>query len=294
MTEEWYDADGVLLDTIIDRPKFRELRYKEGRDIPEQYDRCQLKMDGMWGCMKISHGQWGIYSRTGKLKAGGVLEGEDYDKSETILLGEYIKSSHWGHKMNIDGNFYAFDCVKYQGVDLSNEMMRYRVNMLQNILAYDTFGFVYELPHFPVEQWEETWNEYVGAKGYEGLVFKDSRSKYNDKNAWARMKGVVEIDYVCTGFRPADKGTKYEGQVGSVIGTLTDKEVFVTCGGLSEDMRDAFTKYPERYIGQVFTAKGNNWYPSGAIRHPQFVMWRTDKEVDECRYDQIPEGVRTL
>ena len=147
MTEEWYDADGVLLDTIIDRPKFRELRYKKGRDIPEQYDRCQLKMDGMWGCMKISHGQWGIYSRTGKLKAEWCIGKEKImTASETILLGEYIKNSHWGHKMNIDGNFYAFDCLKYQGLDLSDEMLRYRVNMLQNILAYDTFGFVYELP----------------------------------------------------------------------------------------------------------------------------------------------------
>ena len=278
----------------MDRPTFRELRYKKNREIPEQYDRVQLKMDGMWGCMIIAHGQWDIYSRTGKVKASGHLKGEDYDTSETILLGEYIKNSHWGHKMDIDGNFYAFDCLKYQGLDLTNETLRYRVNILQNILAYDTFGFVYELQHYPVEDWENLWELYVVEKGYEGLVFKDSESKYSDKNAWARMKGIVEIDYICTGFRPATKGTKYEGQVGSVIGTLTDKDVFVTCGGLSEDMRSAFTKYPERYIGQVFTAKGNNWYPSGAIRHPQFVMWRTDKEVDECRYSQIPAGVRAL
>tara|TARA_R100000963_G_C4634481_1_gene98870 strand:+ start:267 stop:1151 length:885 start_codon:yes stop_codon:yes gene_type:complete len=294
MTVEMYDADGVLLDTIIDRPKFRELRYKKGREIPEQYDIVQLKMDGMWGCMKISHGQWGIYSRTGKLKADGVLKEEDYDTSETILLGEYIKNSHWGHKMDIDGNFYAFDCIKYQGLDLTDEPLKYRLNMLQNILVYDTFGFVYELTYENVSEWKEMWKEYVTDKGYEGLVFKDSRSKYYDGKAWARMKGIVEIDYVCSGFRPADKGTKYEGQVGSVIGTLIDKDVHVTCGGLSEDMRLSFTKYPERYIGQVFTAKGNNWYPSGAIRHPQFVMWRTDKEVDGCTYSQIPEGVRKL
>ncbi len=279
---------------MMDRPTFRELRYKKDRDIPEQYDRVQLKMDGMWGCMIIAHGQWDIYSRTGKVKASGHLKGEDYDTSETILLGEYIKNSHWGHKMDIDGNFYAFDCLKYQGLDLTNETLRYRVNILQNILAYDTFSFVYELQHYPVEDWENLWELYVVEKGYEGLVFKDSESKYSDKNAWARMKGIVEIDYICTGFRPADEGTKYEGLVGSVIGTLTDKEVFVTCGGLTEDMRDAFTKYPERYIGQVFTAKGNNWYPSGAIRHPMFVRWRDDKEVDECRYDQIPAGVRDL
>ncbi len=55
------------------------------------------------------------------------------------------------------------------------------------------------------------WDEYVQQYGYEGLVFKDSASKYYDEKAWARMKAVVEMDYICTGFRNADEGTKYEG-----------------------------------------------------------------------------------
>ncbi len=58
----------------IDRPKFRELRWEEHRTIPEQYDIVQLKMDGIFGCMKVSNGQWAIYSRTGKMKEDGVLE----------------------------------------------------------------------------------------------------------------------------------------------------------------------------------------------------------------------------
>ena len=282
---------------MIDRPKFRELRYAEGREIPEQYDIAQIKMDGIWGCMVIGDGKYIIYSRTGKAKLIGDCSNYFGEGVSTILLGEFMKGSHWGHKMDIDGHFYVFDCLKYKGDDMQDEPLSMRKEALHLFFGDDEcmgMDFVYELPYFPTEQWEETWKEYVSGGGYEGLVFKDSNSKYQDKGAWARMKGVVEIDYVCTGFRPADKGTKYEGQVGSVIGTLTDKDVSVTCGGITEDMRRAFTKYPERYIGQVFTAKGNNWYPSGAIRHPQFVMWRTDKEVDECRYDQIPAGVRDL
>mgnify|MGYP001472901117 CR=1 FL=1 len=115
-----------------------------------------------------------------------------------------------------------------------------------------------------------------------------------EKNAWARMKAVIEMDYICVGFRDADEGTKYEGMVGSVLGTLSDKEVYVTCGGLTEVQRKMFTRAPERYIGRVFTAKGNNWYPSGAIRHPQFQRWRNDKAPEDCTYEQIPEGVRCL
>ena len=127
---------------------------------------------------------------------------------------------------------------------------------------------------------------------YEGLVFKDSKSKYSDKNAWARMKDTVEIEYICHGFRDADEGTKYEGQVGAVIGTLTDCDVFVTCGGLTDQERKDYTKNADTYIGKVFTAKGNAWYPSGSIRHPKFKEWRNDKEPKECTYSQIPEILR--
>jgi len=289
---------------MMDRPKFKELRYYEGMSIPEEYDIVQLKMDGMWGCMVMSCGEWNIYSRTGKLKASGHLD--TYEKDETMILGEFMKNSHWAHRHGCDGHFYAFDCVKYKGQDLAEEPLAERLDTLNHyVLPNAVLGSghsvvtpaytqLHPLNIWHVSDWERLWGEYVVGEGYEGLVFKNSSSLYNDKNAWSRMKAIVEIDYICTGFRPADEGTKYEGLVGSVIGTLTDKEVFVTCGGLTEDMRDAFTKYPERYIGQVFTAKGNNWYPSGAIRHPMFVRWRDDKEVDECRYDQIPAGVRDL
>jgi ATP-dependent DNA ligase len=77
-----------------------------------------------------------------------------------------------------------------------------------------------------------------------------------------------------------------------VIGTLADKEVFVTCGGLTDADRLEYTKNADNYIGKVFTAKGNAWYPSGSIRHPKFKTWRADKQPEECTYDQIPETLR--
>ena len=43
------------MSETIDRPKFRETDDgKKHKDIPEQYDIVQLKMDGIFGCMKIS------------------------------------------------------------------------------------------------------------------------------------------------------------------------------------------------------------------------------------------------
>jgi len=281
------------MSETIDRPKFREIRWGEHREIPEKYDTVQLKMDGIWGCMKVGHGQWGIYSRTGKLKADGVLED---DTLHGILLGEFMFGSHWGHKMGKNRNFYIFDCVEMNSVDVTDMTLKSRITFAGEMFhrLKGELDFIRLLDVYETHEWKRLWEEYIQEYGYEGLVFKDSSSKYSDKNAWARMKAVVEMDYICTGFRDADKGTKYEGMVGSVVGTLIDKEVFITCGGLSETQRDMFTKMPEIYIGQVFTAKGNNWYPSGAIRHPMFMRWRDDKEPEECSYEQIPEGIRCL
>ena len=81
-------------------------------------------------------------------------------------------------------------------------------------------------------------------------------------------------------------------EVGAVIGTLDDTDVFVTCGGLSDKQRKDYTENSDDYIGKVFTAKGNGWYPSGSIRHPKFKMWRSDKTPEECTYDQFPEEFR--
>ena len=287
------DTERKEMSETIDRPKFRELRYGETKVIPREYDMVQLKMDGIWGCMTISDGKWTIHSRTGKLKTEGEI---DDKKLDAVLLGEFMFGSHWGHKMGKNRNFYIFDCVRINGKDISNMTLASRITFageMYDRLREDIDGLRI-LKIFPSFHWRSLWDEYILEYGYEGLVFKDSSSVYGDKNAWARMNAVVEMDYICTGFRDADEGTKYEGMVGGVVGTLSDKEVYITCGGLTEAQRRRFTKVPEKFIGQVFTAKGNNWFPSGAIRHPMFQRWRDDKEPEECTYSQIPECIRCL
>ena len=267
----------------IDRPKFKEFRPDD--EIPDHYDIFQLKMDGIWGRMVIRDGTMKIYSRTGKLKDKGLIDNPHID---CVLLGEYMKGSHWGHKMKVDGYFYVFDCVELFGQDLRDTPLADRLDM--SALEVNRLPlWVIMLETFDVSQYKDMWKRFVEDLAYEGLVFKNSSSAYGDKDAWARMKGVVEMEYICHGFRDADVGTKYEGQVGAVIGTLADKEIYVTCGGLTEEQRKLYTMHQNEFIGRVFTAKGNAWYPSGSIRHPMFKQWRPDKKIQECTYDQIPE-----
>jgi hypothetical protein len=287
-----YPAMEKFIDSKrVDRPKFRELIYREDREIPEQYDMVQMKMDGIWGCLIINNGQWAIYSRTGKMKADGVISDSQID---VVLLGEFMYGSHWANVRDIDGEFYIFDCIRFEGKNIERKELAERT--LCSEWAWEQCKHELEwldiLETYDAGEWPTLWEHYIEGEGYEGLVFKDSTSEYQTRMAWARMKNVVEVEYICHSFRMADEGTKYEGQVGGVIGTFIDKDVYVTCGGITEEMRHDFTDNPDVYIGQVFKAKGNTWYPSGSIRHPKFMHWRDDKTADDCTYDQIPESVR--
>ena len=285
----------------IDRPRFREFTLDElveGK-APESYDLVQLKMDGIWGCMVISDGKYVIYSRTGKAKQIGDIN-HDVDM---ILLGEFMKGSHWGHKHGLDGKFFVFDCLKHKK-DLASLQLRtrrkYITKSIQQLYKlnvsddgeYNSVNFIRRLQSHTFKESWSMWYHKVKRQGYEGLVLKDSKSIYNEPDAWVRVKLQTEIDYMCIGFEPADPESRYAGQVGAVIGSLVDKPCKVQCGGLTDDERLHYTTHAKDYIGKVFKATGHGWFPSGSVRHPKFSAFRDDKSMMECTYDQIPESHR--
>ena len=300
--------DGKTLD-YIDRPKFAEMTYNDYRyydprwvkNGERKYDTVELKMDGIWGCMVIANGEYKIHSRTGKVKETGSIN----HSVDMILLGEFMKGSHWGHKHGFDGKFFVFDCLKHKK-DLASLQLRTRrkyveksINILYNENkverpegGYNNVNFIRQLSYSPINEGWSLWHHKVKRDGYEGLVLKDSKSAYGDDKAWARIKLTTEIDYMCIGFEPADKDSKYAGQIGAVTGSLVDKPCKVQCGGLNEKQRILFTANPDDYIGRVFKATGHGWFPSGSVRHPKFSEFRDDKRMMECTYDQIPESHR--
>ena len=147
---------------------------------------------------------------------------------------------------------------------------------------------IVRLPHYSLRDSWSLWYQNVKRKGYEGLVLKNSKSKYDDVGAWARIKNTTEIDYMCIGLEPADPESRYAGQVGAVVGSIIDKPCKIQCGGLTDEQRTVFTANAGEYVGRVFTATGHGWFPSGSVRHPKFSHWREDKGILECTYDQIP------
>jgi len=256
------------------------------------FDSVEMKMDGIWGCMVVADGEYNIYSRTGKVKKSGKIN----HRVDMILLGEFMKGSHWGHKMGFDGQFFIFDCLEYKK-DLKiyqlNTRRKYIRKSIEDIQTSgyidDDFRWIRQLPFYPIRDGWHLWYSNVQRQGYEGLVLKNSKAKYGEIGAWARIKNTTEIDYMCIGFEPADPESKYAGQVGAVTGSLIDKPCKVQCGGLTDEQRKIFTANIDDYIGRVFTATGHGWFPSGSVRHPKFANFRDDKGILECTYDQIPE-----
>ncbi len=296
---------------MIDRPKFKEMTYDEFRYYDKNYthtvekygyfDSVEMKMDGIWGCMVVKDGEYKMYSRTGKVKKEGTIKHTE----DMILLGEYIKGSHWGHRMGFDGKFFVFDCLEYKknlkiySLTTRRKYIIKAINDIDinNIDSDDEFikgGDILRLPHYPLGDSWHLWYQNVKRKGWEGMVLKNSKAKWDDIGAWARIKNTTEIEYMCIGFEPADPESKYAGQVGAVRGSLIDHPCDVKCGGLNEEQRKLFTADPTRWIGQVFKATGHGWFPSGSVRHPKFAKFRSDKSMSECTYDQIPEMHREV
>jgi ATP-dependent DNA ligase len=297
---------------MIDRPKFKEMDYEEFRYYDKNYarsvdqhgyfDSVEMKMDGIWGCMVIKDGEYKMYSRTGKVKKQGAIK----HHVDMILLGEYMKGSHWGHRMGFDGKFFVFDCLQYKKDLKIYQLTTRRKYIIRAINDIDTYnnvedikedellGNIVRLPHYPLGDSWHLWYSNVKRKGYEGLVLKNSKAKWDDIGAWARIKNTTEIEYMCIGFEPADPESRYAGQVGAVRGSLIDKPCNVKCGGLTDEQRELFTADPTQWIGQVFKATGHGWFPSGSIRHPKFAEFRSDKSMTECTYDQIPEMHREV
>lgn len=283
--------------SLRDRGSYTEITYDELSKLDvdtdeffSTYRKVELKYDGIWGRLEVHDGEWVIYSRTGKVKDSGTCASHlDY-----TLIGEFI---HGKHRLHKKGMFYGYDCLKYEDIYMHDYTFNYRRRYLRNAVEVLTKEeefewWVRQSQLWDSYQWKHLWEQHVeGEAGWEGLVFK-SYSKYDDKGANIRLKRECEIDYVCIGFDMADPESKYAGQVGAVRGSLTDKPCDVKCGGLSEEARKIYTKYGHEYIGKVFTAKGNGWFPSGSVRHPKFQKWRDDKSIVDCTYEQLPVNIR--
>ena len=262
----------------LNRPVFLDLNPVDGP--PPGFNKVELKMDGQWGQLKIENGSLEIWSRHGKLK----LQTRVPKAPDMIVHGEFLYGSNWAIQRGMAGQFYAFDIISYRDTDISDKTLKYRRSVLTQYLslyskAYGLPEWLRVLPQYPVSDWRDLWDFKVLNEGYEGLIFKHSDAPFGEQ--WARMKRVFTVDYVCVGVNISE-APKYAGQVASIkAGLYIDGELkhVGNVHGLTDAQRLEFL---DGYEGKVFEATGRGLFTTGALRHPNFVRWHSDKEAGQC------------
>lgn len=270
----------------LKRPKFKNLEPGEFPETGDEFDVCELKYDGWWGQLLLEGDRWELYSRTGMLKKFGPLK---RPVERTLLHGEFIYGTEWAKD-----NPSMYDKIAVYGAEwLGGRHLRAvpqgEVRRLVTATVDALKGEKIESGLFMAEQWpleraRQMWNYF---KSYEGMVFKNSRAPWGAP--FGRMKRDVTMEYVCMGFESSDSERHRGWGVASVLGGLfyNGKSILTQAckvGGLNDAQRADYHRYPDRFIGKVFEASGKKISKRGALRHPNFVRWRLDKQPEECKW----------
>jgi len=274
----------------LNRPIF--LNYDSGdfSSIDPKFDIVELKFDGWWGQLLIDRDRWEIYSRSGELKKFGTFTGSLHGSpvARTLLHGEFVFGTEWAKDHpSLYEKLVLFGVTEMYGSDvrsMSNSCQRKLIaDFLGNHPEQDIVKRCMITDQYPVEESQRLWGREVVVEGYEGLVFKSTTAPWGAE--FGRMKREVTMDYVCTGFLDSDSDTYAGWGVASILGGLyVGGTLTKVCkvSGLTEELRREFFDHPDRYIGKVFEAKGKKISKRGALRHPNFVRWRTDKVAEDC------------
>ena len=255
------------------------------------FDVVEPKADGLWGRVEIDGAAVVVYSRHGSRKASFTLS-RPLSAGSAVLHGEYMHGTAWSKARGLTGQILAFDLERIGGDDLTRRPHRHRRARLERVvveLAATSGGRIECLPSWRATSGgldtlaRESWDRWVLADGWEGLVFKSAGGIFGE--TWGRAKRVFEVDYVCTGFEQSDadrhRGRAVRSMVGGLYSGRTLRDV-VRVSGMTDEERRAMFNHPDRFVGRVFRASGFGVFKSGALRHPNFLEWHADKASSEC------------
>lgn len=256
-------------------------KYKNHDEVADAkgYDLCQPKYDGCWARVEVAAGEAAIFSRTNKPVAtmpapAGVT---------ATLVGECLLGTTRAAASAEHGTVRVFDCLAVGGEVIAEaEGYTERLAAAGRLIAGMPWATLAET--FPVADAAGLWSSRVEPGQAEGLVFRRSADRYTTATI-GRVKRQVTHDYVVVGVEPG-KG-KLAGKAGAIVlglyGRMGVPEEVCRCGGgFSDDQRAAMLARPEDYIGRVAEVRGYDLFASGALRHPTFSRWRSDKAARDC------------
>lgn len=216
-----------------------------------------------------------------------------------MLYSEYLFGTEWAKSRSDYGSLAVFGAEFIDGEDLRKASLAEVYLAVEDFLrlsqAISSIGIVSDcslVEQYPVEDAPKIWKEYVGdwtsyleGTGYEGLVFKNTEAPWGAE--MGRMKQIASMDYVCMDVLESTSATYAGWGAQSLVGGLYVKgRLMKVCkvSGMTDEQRKDFLQNKKSYVGRVFECIGKKISKKGAVRHPNFIRWRDDKDPEECTW----------
>lgn len=236
-----------------------------------------------------------------------VVDCECYAKTWSEVVGVLHSLPERAEELQkeVEVKFAGFDCIWYDGQDISSYPYRYRLEKLFDVLKRINKEYFHYAEHMKVLSYDEcmTIMEEAVILGFEGVVVKSLEKAYYDKGASLKCKKFETVDCVVYGYTPG-RG-KYANTVGALwLGYYDDStnNIVYMCNvncGTDED-REVWKQYFDLH-GYV-NEKDEHVLPvdktvvlevkcqeitSKSLRHPVYIRTRHDKEYKMCTKETI-------
>ncbi len=287
--------DGLPDSPTVGEPFAPMLAVPESRGEPDN-SVAQLKIDGYRVLIHVTDGEATAFSRAENDVTESLpeLSEMDWPEQDYIIDAEVIAengsysatSERVGRKAenvnrDTEMHFEVFDCVVYQGDDVSDSTFENRFNMAMEFLGGVDDERLNILPvWYDVEKAKDAALE----ADEEGIIVKDNRGPYEfaKRSAyWQKQKYDSDnLDLHISGFHEGDgEGT---GTLGA-IELETSDGVFVgrSGSGFSDAQRDKIWNNQDEWFGRVVEIEARGLSKKDEmLRMPIFVTHRPEGEAD--------------
>ena len=285
------------------------------------------KLDGVRVLAHVTGGKVRLWSRNRKPIEGGypelVAALETATRGDAVLDGEIVaidpgtglssfarlqqrmqlRDAVRAARTGVAVRLYLFDCLYYEGVDLTNLPLVDRKKVLRDVVWYD--DPIYFTPHRNTGS--AAMYRDACARGAEGIIAKRADSRYVGTRSgdWLKIKCVLQQEFVVGGYTAPQGSREHLGAL--LVGYYEDGKLRYA-GKVGTGYDSATLRLLERKLAPLARrtspfAPGpvpagelhwvtpklvvqigfGEWTTAGLLRHPRYLGLREDKAAKEVR-----------
>lgn len=224
---------------------------------------------------------------------GTILDGEICSRVNKLPVVAGIMNSHpptaiARQKEVGEVEFYVFDILKSQGVEITDHSMKFRRQVLEEMFSVEgDFGKVHLVKQFTGNK--KSYFDEIVKNGGEGIMLKNLHATYKGGNrpsdTWVKVKKVATYDAIATG---ASEGQgKYVGTLGALkISQYINGELKEVgqISGMTDAKRKEFWERIQKGEQWVVEFEAQERTDYHHYRHPQYKQDRPEKPLKDCTW----------